>query len=396
MPNSVSRPRGSTALTDYFLHESFYADVDVLHRARVLISALYAFAGFTLAAIPFVLGFLPLTFFMQLTVTASCASTAFAFIYLLFILKQHGRYKFCAGIAIAIPVAAITTSLCLTGGISQSPATQLLVLQPLIAFFFAGVRGGCVATLVIGILMAVMIALHQAGIDPPQWMQPGYQGPLWLALLLIGFFVIAVTAVVYEFTSTALRRERDNEHAKVVKLANTDSLTGLANRRAFDASLHARIEAYRQRQDLSQFALCYLDLDGFKPINDQHGHDVGDQVLRTVAIRLRSALRGADLVGRQGGDEFMLLLNGLGANQVMELLAQRFISMIRQPIETSAGLVSVGASLGFALYPHHADSVEKLKKVADAAMYAAKRDRAGWRLYAAYRADDNNKHAPPI
>lgn len=392
----MSTSPGHRAFTDYFLHEDFHADADVLHRARVLISALYAFAGFTLAVIPLALILLPLTPLLQVIVAASCALTAFAFVYLLFLLKQHGRYKLCAAIAISIPLVAITISMCITGGIAQSPATQLLVLQPLVAFFFAGIRGGLVATIIIGILIGLMIALRQSGIEWPQWIPPGYTGMMWSSLLLIGFFVIAVMAVVYEFTSTALRKERDREHAKVVKLANTDSLTGLANRRAFDNALATRIDAFNQREDVSQFALCFLDLNGFKPVNDQHGHDVGDQVLRTVSIRLRSALRGADLVARQGGDEFMLLLNGLGANQSLEIMAERFINMIKQPIETSAGLVSVGASLGFAVHPKHARSIDALKKAADIAMYEAKRNHAGWRLYAADMANDGGKSEFPI
>lgn len=388
-----SRPPRKHAVTDYFLHRDFYADADVLHRARVLVSALYAFAGITVAVIP-VLFLLPIAPALRLLVAVSCAAVAAAFIYLLFVLKRRGRYMLCATIAASIPSLAIVSSIGITGGIVNSPTSQLLVLQPLVAFFFAGIRGGVVATLVVAIIIALLIVGQRAGVDFPQFIPADLVDVLWGAILLIGFFVIGVMALVYEFTSTSLRRERDAEHAKVVRLANTDSLTGLANRRAFDNALAGRIEAARTGTGVQEFSLCYLDLDGFKPINDQHGHDVGDQVLRAVSIRLRSALRGADLIGRQGGDEFMLLLGGLGANRALEVMAQRFIDMVRQPIETSAGLVSVGASLGFAVYPLHATSADALKKAADIAMYTAKRTRSGWLLFAPHLSEHTSADEP--
>jgi diguanylate cyclase (GGDEF)-like protein len=381
MPTKQGDRRKGKALTDYFLHPAFYTDADTLHRARVLVSALYAFAALTVAVIP-LLFIVPTTAVVRIAGGIGCVLTALAFVYLLFMLKLHGRYMLCASVAISIPSIAIFSSLGASGGILISPTAQLLALQPLVAFFFAGIRGGVMATIVIAALIGLLIAMHQTGVEFPQVLTPDNIRLLWVGVLLIGFFVIGVMALVYEFTSMTLRRERDAEHAKVVLLAHTDSLTNLANRRAFDNELNVRIDACRQNKEASQFTLCYLDLDGFKPINDQHGHDVGDQVLRAVSIRLRSALRGADLVGRQGGDEFMLLLSDLGAGHSLEAMAERFIAMIRQPIETSAGLVSVGASLGFAVYPQHATSMDALKKAADFAMYTAKRQRAGWLLYA--------------
>lgn len=373
--------------TDYFLPPHFYADADLLHRSRVLVSALYAFAGLTALMIPFVF-VAPLATSVQLAITASCSTIVAAFVYLLFMLKLHGSYMWCAVVAVAIPSVSITSAICISGGISQSPVTQLLALQPMVAFFFTGLRGGRMAIVAVFLLVAILFVLQQVGIDFPQWVNPEHHVFLGKAILLIGFFVIVVMALVYEVTSTSLRRERDHEHAKVVLLANTDSLTGLANRRAFDEGLRARIDS-RQRDKSDQgFALCYLDLDGFKPINDQHGHDVGDQVLRAVSIRLRSALRGADMIGRQGGDEFMLLLNGVGANQSMEAMAQRFLDMVKQPIETSAGLVGVGVSMGFSVYPDQGVDTEQLKKAADSAMYNAKRRRAGWLMYSPSMVDE--------
>jgi len=205
---------------------------------------------------------------------------------------------------------------------------------------------------------------------------------------LVGFVnlsVISVMAFIYEFTASSLRRERDVEHEKYIRLAKTDPLTGLANRRNFDSMLLERMEIYGAQNPPRRFALGYLDLDGFKPINDQYGHAVGDEVLRVVSDRLRAALRGSDFVGRHGGDEFMLLLDLVGDQSALEAMAQRMLNSIAKPIETTAGNVQVSGSLGFAMYPLDSEEIEELKRSADTAMYEAKRQRGTWRFF---------RHAP--
>jgi diguanylate cyclase (GGDEF)-like protein len=127
--------------------------------------------------------------------------------------------------------------------------------------------------------------------------------------------------------------------------------------------------------------LCYLDLDGFKPINDRYGHDVGDEVLRVISERLRSCIREGDSVGRHGGDEFTLLFNSVRNETEVELIARRLVQAITPPISTSAGVVSVQGSLGFARFPSDGDNEDALKSAADKAMYLAKAQGGGWRSY---------------
>ena len=118
----------------------------------------------------------------------------------------------------------------------------------------------------------------------------------------------------------------------------------------------------------------------FKPINDHFGHAVGDEVLRIVSDRLRAALRNCEFVGRYGGDEFMLILEHSESSN-LDIVAQRLLGAVGEPISTSKGLVQVGASIGFALFTRDGEDIDALKQAADAAMYEAKRARTGWCVY---------------
>jgi diguanylate cyclase (GGDEF)-like protein len=167
------------------------------------------------------------------------------------------------------------------------------------------------------------------------------------------------------------RAENDARHK-----ATHDALTGLANRPLFMDRLETAIERARRRGKL--FALAYIDIDGFKPVNDTHGHQVGDKLLRAIAERLVQSVRGEDTVARLGGDEFAIIMEeALDAPQMALSLCQHVGKSLREPyaIEMPEGSleVHVGASFGLAIYPLHAQECDPLIRVADAAMYAAKR-----------------------
>jgi diguanylate cyclase (GGDEF)-like protein len=119
--------------------------------------------------------------------------------------------------------------------------------------------------------------------------------------------------------------------------------------------------------------LMFIDLDNFKHVNDNHGHDAGDEVLRVVARRMSAVLRRGDLLCRLGGDEFALLLPELQHVAVAEQMAQRLISSVREPLVVGGVLMPVGATVGLAFFPTDAQDADGLLQAADAAMYAAKR-----------------------
>ncbi len=147
-----------------------------------------------------------------------------------------------------------------------------------------------------------------------------------------------------------------------------DPLTGLPNR----SLLRSHVDVARgERGDV---AVLLLDLDLFKPVNDTHGHEAGDEVLRVTAARLRAAVRPADVVARLGGDEFAVLVHdGAGVRG----LAQRLEAVVSAPIAVGAVTVRVGVSIGQALHPVDGTSFEELLRAADADMYRVKRHRAG-------------------
>ena len=163
-------------------------------------------------------------------------------------------------------------------------------------------------------------------------------------------------------------------------VARHDPLTGLPNRLLLMDRLDQAIAATRRSGSI--LAVCFLDLDGFKGVNDRFGHAAGDEVLREVARRLGGAMRGGDTVARLGGDEFILLLSGARARAEIDQALERLISVVRNPVElASHEVVRLSASLGVVAFPDDATEPQLLLRLADAAMYAAKslgKDRWSW------------------
>ncbi|GGM26884.1 diguanylate cyclase [Dactylosporangium sucinum] len=168
------------------------------------------------------------------------------------------------------------------------------------------------------------------------------------------------------------------------RLSMHDPLTGLANRLLLRERTAALLDGLARDHRQDAFAVLCLDLDGFKPINDRHGHAVGDRLLKSVAVRLRQAVRGQDLVCRIGGDEFVVVLPGVTAAAAVHT-AERLIEACGLPYHLDdAATVRVGVSVGIALAPEHGTSTDELLLHADAALYASKRRSKGsWTVHPA-------------
>lgn len=178
-----------------------------------------------------------------------------------------------------------------------------------------------------------------------------------------------------ELKRVAAELERSNEELRVSQdrfrhQAYHDTLTGLPNRKLFSERLSQAIEWSDSNHQT--IALLFLDLDGFKQINDSLGHDIGDVVLKGVAKRLTESLRGTDTVSRIGGDEFTIILLAIPSTQVAARVAEKILAAITPPLEIEGHTLYVTASIGISLYPLHADRMDKLLKTADSAMYRAK------------------------
>jgi diguanylate cyclase (GGDEF)-like protein len=174
------------------------------------------------------------------------------------------------------------------------------------------------------------------------------------------------------------------------ELALNDPLTGLANRRLLtDRMAMALVHARRNR---SAMAVVYLDLDGFKQINDTLGHGVGDSLLKMVAERLLATVRAEDTVARPGGDEFILALWHVSGSDYAATVAARAIEALAQPYDIEGHMVTITASAGVSLYPDHGEDEETLLKSADLALYAAKG--AGKNAYCIAESTDCSVAAP--
>lgn len=174
-------------------------------------------------------------------------------------------------------------------------------------------------------------------------------------------------------------RERRRADESIRFLAHHDPLTGLANRASFEAALETALG--RSRRDETPLALLCLDLDRFKAVNDTLGHAAGDLVLKTVARRVTTQLLDQDLFARLGGDEFAVLCCGESAVAV-EDLASRIVATCAVPIEVGSTQVTIGSSVGIAIWPEAGTNAEALTCHADAALYCAKADgRSTWRRY---------------
>ena len=163
---------------------------------------------------------------------------------------------------------------------------------------------------------------------------------------------------------------RENEQ-RMTRLAHQDALTGLPNRLSFLLRAEQTVALFQRRR--SRLALMFIDLDGFKPVNDRHGHEAGDQLLQQVAARLGECFRKADMVARYGGDEFVVLLPDVRDTEAATTLADKVIARLAQPYRINDRAVSIGASIGIAFLPDDAEDMESLIAQADAAMYDAKR-----------------------
>ncbi len=188
----------------------------------------------------------------------------------------------------------------------------------------------------------------------------------------IGVIILLVLGVIIMWNRRLQVEIKHREQLeKIMKhMATHDELTGLANRVLLKDRLNTSIQ-FHQRQSL-KMAVLFIDLDGFKNINDTYGHDVGDELLQEVALRLQGCVRSSDTVVRFGGDEFVLLLTGLHSPNESAYVAEKVLSLMQKEFQLSKIDAHIGCSIGIAMYPDDADNDTDLLKIADTLMYKVK------------------------
>ncbi|GAB7564430.1 bifunctional diguanylate cyclase/phosphodiesterase [Methylobacillus methanolivorans] len=201
------------------------------------------------------------------------------------------------------------------------------------------------------------------------------------SILFVAFIVTLLDAKLEVRISRFIHLARSLEQANKELLHRSlhDNLTNLPNRMMLESKVAEALS--RAKRDQEQFALLFVDIDGFKTINDSLGHHVGDSLLVEVATRLHGILRGHDTVARMGGDEFVVLLERVNVEEAC-IVANKIVSVIRQPFHTEERELHVSTSIGIAMYPNHGANYRELAINADAAMYYTKRaGRNGYHVF---------------
>lgn len=155
-------------------------------------------------------------------------------------------------------------------------------------------------------------------------------------------------------------------------MAHHDYLTGLPNRALFLDQLERSIQLARRNS--YRLGILFLDIDGFKHVNDTLGHEAGDMLLKEISRRLKEIIRGSDTVARMGGDEFTFVLNDIRLDENAALVAQKIIDALAVPVRLADHQCTIGGGIGIAFYPEHADNADSLLRLADEAMYVAKQN----------------------
>ncbi len=271
---------------------------------------------------------------------------------------------------VGVPVM-LSMAWCLMQGLLASVAMQTsnLPLMVLAATLIMGIIGPlCARNFSAPRLALLLVCLC----DLPFKVGAALSGNLWLWLLLpmTPLFLMGAMQIVRTFQyllTTSLRAEAQQRY-----LADHDALTGLLNRTGLDAALVGLPAA-----DDDILAVLGIDLDGFKAVNDAHGHAVGDLLLRAVGQRLASAVRPGDLMARIGGDEFMVVVRNMTPDAVGHVGDTLVASIADEAYSICDATVRIGASIGYACFPEDGATVEQLRLQADVALYAAKRTGKG-------------------
>ncbi len=250
-----------------------------------------------------------------------------------------------------------------------STAPSLLGIPGAIARLRRGDKTGAyfiAAWATYAIASAVITGVVRGSVDANFWTLHSFQIGATIDMLIFLRIAVLRSAAVHRAAQQATL-----EHDALLSLAHTDPLTGLLNRRGLQATLLAGLPKATPQHIL---AVYFLDLDQFKPINDQYGHDVGDELLVVAASRLRATMRAGDAVARLGGDEFVVMANGLHGEKQARELGHKLLDAFRLPFSLTQHTCNVGITIGYALAPTDSNDAIGLLKNADAAMYVGKQN----------------------
>jgi diguanylate cyclase (GGDEF)-like protein len=343
----------------------------MLERIRVVNSA-------TLAVI--VIGVVALAQYallgLSVMVLAVCISVLLGVANLLLLRKTH-EPQLAGHVALTTLFLLLLCSNLHSGGF-YDPNFGWFYILPLLAGVLGGFRVGWFWTAVVLLVTAAFWGVHEVGLIVPNYVPDGLHPSQSLFNRLSAIVALALIASAFVAANKRTQDELRRSAVRAQQQAHEDGLTGLPNRAAFRRSLRRSLASARRRQ--GGVGLLFIDLDGFKRVNDSLGHAVGDQLLREVAARFEAELRDSDLFGvsRLGGDEFTVLLEDVPEAIGSVRVAERLLRALNSPMLLAGREIVVRASIGVAQYPEDGDDATSLLRAADHAMYEAKRQHRGW------------------
>ncbi len=292
----------------------------------------------------------------------------------LYLARRHISETFKTAALVALLWAVGLAGL-FTLGLMGSGATWLAVSALLMAALYS-VRAGMIT------IGAVLIAIVTAAIAFTEgFLTVSFEARTYVSSPASWVSLIVTTAllpvIIFQAISSLhdsnvkLMTQVDEQRMLIERMATHDALTSVPTvTLAMDRLEQAMLEVGRTGKLV---ALLFIDLDGFKEINDRHGHEAGDTILKAVAQRCRDTIRVGDTIARKGGDEFIAILPGIADGAAAEELAQALVSTLGKPVLYRGKNLTIGASIGVALAPVHAETADALVRAADIAMYKAKR-----------------------
>lgn len=291
---------------------------------------------------------------------------------------QSSHEKTAQGLIMSIFIA-ICLGICITGGPFNSLTTIFLPIPIIMAFLVVNKSTGLIYSALSFTFFIVMVILAYSGFIFPQTIPITNTYAIDTLIWLFFSITMLVLILAYDGLNSKLIYQLKNEQEKQLYLATHDSLTDLANRQKFDEQLNEAI--HRSNRLGHRVILIVLDLNKFKPINDNFGHDAGDAILQYVAKQLAVTIRADDLAARIGGDEFAIILQGSYSINDITALTSRLSQNISEPFSYKNKMLSISASIGIASYPDQTKTEEDLRKAADIAMYAAKKKEKAWLIF---------------
>jgi diguanylate cyclase (GGDEF)-like protein len=295
-------------------------------------------------------------------------------------MRFAGADRLAAHLTVASIYATMVLASLLQGG-THSSVLALWALIPIIGGLLSGRRASSTWGLLVVATFLTMFALQQSETVVWEIMPPATYRATVVINLTIACFGASAAVGAYETIHTNLRSTLASERAKFRYQAGHDELTELPNRRLFFEIQETALR--RADRTKRKVGLFLIDLDDFKQVNDAFGHNAGDRMLQTVAMRLRRFLRVTDAVARLGGDEFAVLVELLDSHDDARTFAERLEQELSGEVEVGPNATArISASIGVAMYPDDGETVEELREEADAAMYAAKHAGGGRHRFA--------------